>query len=141
MSDSGKIDSAYWALRIIFGLAVLIAGVDKFTNILANWGAYLSPYAARALPISTSSIMHIVGVVEIIVGLCLLGGLTRVFGYIAMIWALCIAANLISTGMFYDIAVRDILIATGAFSLAKITEARARAAVVTPRLDEYRRAA
>jgi hypothetical protein len=57
-----------------------------------------------------------------------------------MIWLLGIAANLISTGMFYDVAARDIVMATGAYGLAKITEARmAWAAVTEP--GEYRRAA
>ena len=134
------VHSAYWVLRIFFGLGILAAGADKFTKLLANWDGYLSPYAQRVLPIPAATFMQIVGIVEIIVGICILAGLTRVFGYIAMIWLLGIAANLISTGMFYDIAVRDVLMATAVYSLARLTEARM-AWAAAPRTDEYRWAA
>jgi hypothetical protein len=83
--------------------------------------------------------MHIVGVVEIIVGLGVLFGATRVFGYIAMIWLWCIAANLISTGTNYDIAFRDILLGFSSYALARVTEARASVATIEP--EDYRRAA
>jgi hypothetical protein len=72
--------------------------------------------------------------------MCLLAGLTRVFGYIGMIWLWAIAANLITSHMFYDIAVRDVLLGFAAFSLAQLTEARM-AAVLAPQRDEYVRAA
>ena len=68
--------------------------------------------------------MRSVGVIEIIVGLAILLGATRTVGYIAMIWLFAIAANLVSTGTYYDIAVRDILLGIGAYSLARVTEAR-----------------
>jgi hypothetical protein len=38
-------------------------------------------------------------------------------------WA-AIALNLVSMGAFFDVAVRDLLIAVAAFSLARLTEAR-----------------
>src|SRR5215471_21789393 len=101
MLVSRELNAGYWALRIAFGLGPLLAGLDKFTNILVNWGKYLSPVATRQLPVSAVTFMHIVGVVEIIVGLGVLFGATRIFGYIAMLWLWCIAANLISTGTNY----------------------------------------
>ena len=76
------------------------------------------------LPISATMFMRAVGVIEIIVGLAILLGATRTFGYIAMVWLFAIAGNLISTGTYYDIAVRDILLGIGAYSLARVTEAR-----------------
>jgi uncharacterized membrane protein YphA (DoxX/SURF4 family) len=140
MLVSKELNAAYWSLRVAFGLGPLIAGLDKFTNILVNWEKYLSPMAQQTLPISPMNFMHIVGVVEIIVGLAILFGATRVFGYIAMIWLWCIAANLISTGTYYDIAVRDILLGLSAYALARVTEARESVVFVEHR-DEYRRAA
>jgi uncharacterized membrane protein YphA (DoxX/SURF4 family) len=139
MLVSRELNSAYWALRIAFGLGPLLAGLDKFTNILVNWEKYLSPVATRQLPVSALTFMHIVGVVEIIVGLGVLFGATRLFGYIAMIWLWCIAANLISTGTNYDIAVRDILLGISAYALARVSEARA--SVITVEREEYPRAA
>src|SRR5207253_8626223 len=124
MLVSRELNAGYWALRVAFGLGPLLAGLDKFTNILVNWEKYLSPYATRSLPVSPTTFMHAVGVIEIIVGFCILFGATRVFGYIAMIWLWCIALNLMTTGNYYDIAVRDILLGIGAYALARVTEAR-----------------
>jgi uncharacterized membrane protein YphA (DoxX/SURF4 family) len=140
MLVSKELNAAYWSLRVAFGLGPLLAGLDKFTNILVNWEKYLSPMAQHTLPISPTNFMHIVGVVEIIVGLAILFGATRVFGYIAMIWLWCIAANLISTGTYYDIAVRDILLGLSAYALARVTEAR-ESVVFVQHDEEYRRAA
>jgi uncharacterized membrane protein YphA (DoxX/SURF4 family) len=124
MLVSRELDSAYWALRIAFGLGPLLAGLDKFTNILVNWEKYLNPAVQRMLPVSGMMFMRSVGVIEVIVGLAILFGATRSFGYIAMIWLFAIAANLVSLGTYYDIAVRDILLGIGAYSLARVTEAR-----------------
>jgi len=124
MLVSRELDSAYWALRIALGLGPLLAGLDKFTNVLVNWEKYLSPVAQRVLHVGPTTFMHAVGVIEIIVGIAILLGATRIFGYIAMLWLFAIAANLILTGGYYDIAVRDILLGIGAYSLARITEAK-----------------
>jgi len=49
MLVSRELDAAYWALRIAFGLGPLLAGLDKFTNVLVNWEKLLEPgRAARA---------------------------------------------------------------------------------------------
>jgi uncharacterized membrane protein YphA (DoxX/SURF4 family) len=140
MLVSKELNAAYWSLRVAFGLGPLLAGLDKFTNILVDWEKYLSPMAQHTLPISPTNFMHIVGVVEIIVGLAILFGATRIFGYVAMIWLWCIAANLISTGTYYDIAVRDILLGLSAYALARVTEAR-ESVVFVQHDEEYRRAA
>jgi hypothetical protein len=41
-----------------------------------------------------------------------------------MVWLIAIAANLMTTGMFYDLAVRDLEIAVGAFALSQLTTVR-----------------
>jgi uncharacterized membrane protein YphA (DoxX/SURF4 family) len=140
MLVSKELNAAFWALRVAFGFGSLIAGLDKFTNILVNWQKYLSPAAERMLPVSATTFMHFVGVVEIAVGLAILFGATRSFGYIAMLWLFAIAANLISMGTYYDIAVRDILLGIGAYALARVTEARQSVITVEPSGD-YRIAA
>jgi len=124
MLVSRELNAGYWALRIAFGIGPLLAGLDKFTNILVNWEKYLSPAIQRIVPISGATFMHIVGAIEIVVGLAILFGASRIFGYIAMLWLWAIAVNLISTGTYYDIAVRDILLGIGAYALARVTEAR-----------------
>jgi len=124
MNPNGGLNSAWWALRVGLGLGPFLAGLDKFFNILADWGMYLSPLAERFLPVSPPVFMRAVGVVEMGVGLLILAGQTRIGGYLAMGWLLAIAANLVTTGMFYDLAVRDVEIAIAAYALARLTEAR-----------------
>ena len=64
--------------------------------------------------------MKIVGVIEIVAGIIVL--LRPLIGaYIVMVWLVCIALQLIIGGHFFDIAVRDLVMAIGAFTLAKLT--------------------
>src|SRR5437660_6344823 len=95
-------DSAYWALRIALGIAPLIAGFDKFTNYLVDWTQYLNKSILNVIPTTAATFMHVVGGIEIVVGLAILFGATRTFGYIAMLWLWAIAANLISMGQYFD---------------------------------------
>src|SRR5919108_5829323 len=124
MLVSRELNAAYWALRIAFGLGPLLAGLDKFTNILVNWEKYLSPVAQRVLPVSPTMFMHAVGVIEIIVGIAILLGATRIFGYVAMLWLFAIAANLISAGAYYDIAGWGVFLGIGGSRLAGKKEGR-----------------
>jgi uncharacterized membrane protein len=87
--------------------------------------------ATRVLPFSATTLMHIVGVIEIIVGLAILTKLTRAGAYVAAIWLLCIALNLVTTGKYFDIAVRDVELAIAAFVLARLTEVRESVLAVT----------
>jgi uncharacterized membrane protein YphA (DoxX/SURF4 family) len=118
-----RLTTPWWALRVVLGAAAFLAGLDKFFNLLADWPAYLSPLATHVVPMSASALMHIVGVVEMAVGAAILVGFTQLGGYIAAIWLLCIAANLVTTGQYFDVAVRDIALAVSAFTLARLTEA------------------
>jgi hypothetical protein len=68
--------------------------------------------------------MHVIGVVEIIAGLIVLSRWTKLGSYIVMFWLLGIAINLLATGMFYDLAMRDVEIAIGAFALSQLTAVR-----------------
>ena len=124
-----RLDSPWWALRLGLGLGPFLAGLDKFFDILANWEMYLSPLALKVVPVSAATFMHVVGVVEMIVGLAILTRWTRLGAYVAMLWLVAIAINLVTTGMFYDLAVRDVEIAIGAYTLARLTEVREAAGV------------
>jgi uncharacterized membrane protein YphA (DoxX/SURF4 family) len=125
------LNSAYWILRVAFGLGPLLAGLDKFTNLLVNWERYLNPRVLDFVPVSATTFMQLVGVIEIVAGAAILAGATRSFGYIVMFWLLGIAGNLVSTGQYFDIAVRDVLLACGAYALVQVTEARRRSLIVT----------
>jgi uncharacterized membrane protein YphA (DoxX/SURF4 family) len=118
-----RLTTPWWALRLALGAAAFLAGLDKFFNQLANWPGYLSPFAAGVLPMSPSGFMHIIGVIEMAVGVVILAGYTRLGGYVAAAWLLAIAVNLVTTGRFFDVAVRDVEMAIAAFTLARLTEA------------------
>jgi uncharacterized membrane protein YphA (DoxX/SURF4 family) len=119
-----RLNSPWWSLRLAFGLVPIVAGLDKFTNLLTNWEQYLSPIALRIFPVSASTFMHVVGVIEIVAGILVLTKLTRIGAYIVCAWLVGIALNILTLGKFFDIAVRDFVMAIGAFSLAKLTEVR-----------------
>ena len=119
-----RLDHAWWALRIGLGVGPFLAGLDKYFNLLTNWTGYISPLALKILPFSGQTFMHIVGVIEMIVGLAILTKWTRLGAYVASAWLVLIAINLVSTGMFFDVAVRDVEMALAAFVLARMTEVR-----------------
>jgi uncharacterized membrane protein YphA (DoxX/SURF4 family) len=119
-----RLDQGWWVLRIGLGVGPFLAGLDKYFNLLTNWTGYISPLALKILPFSGRTFMHIVGVIEMIVGLAILTKWTRVGAYVASAWLVAIAINLVSTGMFFDIAVRDVEMAFAAFVLARMTEVR-----------------
>ncbi|MEQ8552330.1 MAG: hypothetical protein RIC06_13920 [Cyclobacteriaceae bacterium] len=110
-------------LKFTYGLVPIVAGLDKFTNLLTNWAAYVPESIAGILPITPSALMMVVGVIEMAAGVIVLRK-TALGAYIVAAWLILIALNLLILGSF-DIAVRDIVMAIGAFSLAKITEATA----------------
>jgi len=120
----GRVNVSWWALKIAVGIGPIIAGTDKFFNKLTDWSMYLSPLATRVVPVSATTFMHVVGVVEIIAGLIVLSRWTKLGSYIVVLWLLCIAVNLCTTGMFYDLALRDVEIAVGAFVLSQLSAAR-----------------
>ena len=86
---------------------------------------YLSPIARNMLGNLSHPFMLLAGVIEMIVGLMIITRWTRIGGYIASLWLLLIAINLVTTGQYFDIALRDIGLALSAFGLAKLTEAMA----------------
>jgi hypothetical protein len=118
------LDAAWWALRIGLGVGPIVTGIDKYFNKLADWGMYLSPAATRLLPVSTGTFMHAIGLVEILAGLIVLSRWTKIGSYIVTVWLLAIAVNLALTGMFYDLAMRDVEIAIGAFALSQLSAVR-----------------
>lgn len=118
------------ALRLTFGLTATLAGLDKFFNLLADWTGYVSPIAAQLLPVSAQTFMYAVGVIEVGVGLAILGIAPVVGAYVASAWLLLVAGNLLLAG-YLDVAVRDVVMSVAAFTLARLLELRAEAPLRT----------
>lgn len=108
-------------LKYTFGLVPIVAGLDKFTNILTNWSQYISEGLSGMLPLEASSFMMIVGSIEIVAGTLVLTK-TKIGAYVVSAWLTAIALTLIFSWSFVDVAVRDMVMAIAAFSLAKLSE-------------------
>lgn len=108
-------------LKYTFGLVPIVAGLDKFTNILTDWTQYLSDGLADMLPFEPSVFMMIVGVIEIVTGI-LVFTKTKFGAYLVSVWLVLIALTLLFSGTYLDVAVRDIVMAIAAFSLAKLSD-------------------
>lgn len=107
-------------LRLTFGIVPIVAGLDKFSNLLTHWTDYLGTSISGMLPVSAVTFMKIVGIIEIVAGIIVLVR-PLIGAYIVMIWLICIALQLIIGGHFFDVAVRDLVMAIGALTLAKLT--------------------
>jgi uncharacterized membrane protein YphA (DoxX/SURF4 family) len=122
MTNSNDIVRSVWmVLRFTFGIVPIVAGLDKFTDLLTNWDMYLHPGIASMLPFSVHLFMQIVGVIEVVAGIIVLAK-PAVGGYIVMAWLICIALTLLASGKYLDIAVRDLVMAIGALSMARLSK-------------------
>jgi hypothetical protein len=115
-------------LKFTYGLVPIVAGADKFTNILTNWEQYLNPGIKQMLPFGANTFMMIVGVIEIVAGIIVLAK-PNIGAWIVSAWLVLIAFTLIFSGHYLDVAVRDIVMAIGAFVLAKLSMVTNRAVV------------
>ena len=122
--SNNRLNTTWWALRVLFGFVPIAAGLDKFFNLLTNWEAYLNPLAPKVVSLSAVTFMHIVGVIEIAAGIIVLSRFTKVGAYVVTLWLVAIALNLLVMGKFLDVAVRDLGLAVAAFSLAQLTAVR-----------------
>lgn len=109
-------------LKYTYGIVPIVAGLDKFTNLLTDWKAYLGGPVANLLPFSAASFMTIVGIIEIAAGLLVLAR-PKIGAWVVMAWLILIALTLLLSGRYFDVAVRDLVMAIGAFALAKLSPA------------------
>jgi hypothetical protein len=111
---------AFRILQLGFVVAPILAGIDKFLNLLANWEGYVAPAFASMLPLSASAFMKVVGIVEVIAGL-LVAVRPRIGGYVVAGWLVAIIINLVARGGVLDIALRDVGLCLGAIALARLS--------------------
>ena len=111
---TSNVDRVTNILHWTYGLVPIVEGADKFANILTDWSQYLAPFVANIIPAQT--FMMIVGVIEIIACIVVLVK-PKLGSLIVALWLVAIAVNLLLTGKYFDVAVRDVVMAIGAFSL------------------------
>jgi len=118
-----RADRVISILRWTYGLVPIAAGADKFMHVLTDWNKYLAPVFTDIIPMPPNTFMAIVGVIEIIAGIIVLAR-PKIGSLIVALWLLGIVINLLLTGQYYDIAVRDAVMSIGAFSLYTLLDAK-----------------
>src|SRR5215213_780745 len=114
---------AFMLLRIVFAVAPILFGIDKFAEVLTDdWTRYLASDFNSLLPGSASDAMHIVGVVEITAGLVVAVS-PRFGGLLVAGWLGGIIVNLLIVGGYGDIALRDFGLMLGALTLSRLASA------------------
>jgi hypothetical protein len=125
-------DRARQAFRILhvgFVVAPILAGLDKFFEVLVDWDRYLAPVVPDVLPVSGHTFMLVVGVIEIAAGI-LVAVAPRIGGYVVAVWLWAIIVNLLIPGDYFDVALRDFGLSLGALALARLAEAFPAASVL-----------
>jgi hypothetical protein len=126
-----RLNGTVTALRIAIGLMATLAGLDKFFHLLTNWDAYIAPVAQQLLPFSATTFMAIVGVIEFAVGITILAIRPSLGLFVASVWLALVAINL-ALGGHFDVAVRDVVLAIAAYTLARFEQVRQSAPAAAP---------
>jgi len=119
-----RLNSGWWALRIGLGVTLFLAGLDKFFNLLTNWKLYLNPLALRVIQVAPRNVLTRHRHCRNDCGACHSHPVDAPETYVASLWLVTLALNLVTMGAFFDVAVRDMLLALAAFTLARLTEVR-----------------
>jgi hypothetical protein len=104
----------YWT----FGLLPIITGIDKYLNLLTDWEKYIRAFEG-IIPVSLTTFMKIVGIIEIIAGIVVFI-IPRVGAFIVSIWLACIVIVLVAELNYFDVAARDLVMAISAFCLGEL---------------------
>ncbi len=120
-NNTHRLTNTFNLMKFTFVVVPIVAGMDKFTNLLTNWEQYLNPSMVGMLPFSGTTFMIIVGVIEIIAGIIVLRK-PEIGGYIVAAWLALIALTLLIGGRYLDIAVRDLVMSVSALSMARLAK-------------------
>ncbi|MEX0940850.1 MAG: hypothetical protein WDZ41_05815 [Candidatus Babeliales bacterium] len=121
---------SWYLLYFTYGFIPIIAGLDKYFYFLADWSMYLNHAIPEFLGIQPHNFMLGVGIIEIFAGL-LVFFKPKIGGLVVCIWLILISINLVSMGththnghamVHYDVAVRDIAMAIGAYVLMLLSK-------------------
>jgi uncharacterized membrane protein YphA (DoxX/SURF4 family) len=112
---------AYRILKFGFTVAPIVAGLDKFFNLLVDWTQYLTPLVPRWTGIAPTDFMMVVGVIEIIAGIVVVVK-PKIGAWVVTAWLWGIIINLLLVPGYYDVALRDLGLSFGALALARLAE-------------------
>ena len=111
---------AYRILQFGFTVAPIIAGLDKFFNLLVDWEKYLPAVVNNLVGGHGHVLMLVVGVIEVVAGI----GVAlkpRIFSYVVAFWLWGIIINLLLIPGYFDVALRDLGLSLGALALGRLS--------------------
>ena len=110
---------AFVMLRVVFAIAPIAFGLDKFFNVLTDWPQYLAGWVDDLMPGSAQDFMYAVGAIEIVAGV-LVAVRPRYGAPVVVLWLAGIIFNLVTGPGYYDVALRDFGLLLGAATLARL---------------------
>lgn len=116
---------AYWILRSGYTVAPILAGLDKFFNVLTDWDKYLPGVVNQMVGGQGHALMLAVGIIEIVAGI----GVAlkpRIFNYVVAAWLGVIILNLLLIPGYFDVALRDFGLMLGAIALGRLSREHAK---------------
>jgi hypothetical protein len=116
---------AFMLLRVVFAVAPILFGLDKFAGVLVDWEVYLAPWIDDIVPGNAADAMYAVGVVEIAAGV-IVAVAPRFGAPLVAAWLGGIIVNLLTHSGYYDIALRDFGLLVGALALWRLSVQYAR---------------
>lgn len=116
-------DRAFVLLRTVFTIAPIAFGLDKFAEVLVDWDPYLADWINNLVPGTAHQAMLAVGVIEIVAGIAVAVA-PRFGALLVAAWLAGIIVNLVSTGDYFDIALRDFGLLAAALALALLAADR-----------------
>lgn len=117
-----RIKISYFLLKIIYGIIALAAGLDKFLHVLSpSSESFISHLITNHIPLSATTILYLVGILEIIIGLLILTKYTKIGAYLFMIWYIIIILDLATLTGFYMLMLSNAGHAVANFVLAQLS--------------------
>ncbi|MEU4684214.1 hypothetical protein [Streptomyces xinghaiensis] len=112
---------AFLLLRLVFTVAPILFGLDKFANLLAEWPGYLAPWIDDVVPGTAQQAMYAVGVIEVVAGV-VVALAPRFGGWLVAGWLAAVIVSLLTYSGYYDVALRDVGLLAGAVALARLAD-------------------
>ena len=114
---------AFLLLRIVFTVAPILFGLDKFAEVLFDdWPSYLATEFNDLIPGDATDAMYLVGGIEILAGLVVFV-VPRFGGLLVAAWLAGIIVSLLLVGGHGDIVLRDFGLLAGAVALSRLASA------------------
>src|SRR2546428_10925140 len=90
-SNQNSLHSLRQLLRLKYGLIPLVAGLDKFFNVLTTREQYISPRIAQFCRLVRQLSCTSAGIIEIAAGIVVLSRFTTLGAYVVSAWLTMIA--------------------------------------------------